>query len=173
MSWSPSRRAAIDPTMDASAPSARWVWPRMTPGCSSNVRFTRSSNSRIRNIWVKTQTSRSRSSTPDCPFPLIAAPPSVSPDRRPELGAGRLVGPLEDLLHGQVAELLGEDLDAPRPRVAHVAADVNVGGDAELALPRQAPVIDRLVDRVGHVFALAVAELDPSEVLERDASQLL
>src|SRR6476646_3390223 len=155
--------------MDASAPSARCVWPRMTPGCSSNVRFTRSSNSRIRSIWVKTQTSRSRSSTAGCPFPLIAAPPSVSPDPRPELGAGRLVGPLEDLVHRQVAQLLGEDLDPPRPRVAHVATDVDVARDVELALARQAAVVDRLIDRVGHVLALPVAELDPGEVLERDA----
>src|SRR3954465_13159296 len=98
--------AAIEPTIDASAPSARWVGPRMTPGCSSNVRFTRSSNSRIRSIWAKTQTRPSRSTPAGCPGPVTAAP-SRSPDARAELRAGRLVGPLEDLLEGQVAQLLG------------------------------------------------------------------
>ena len=57
----PARSAASEPTIDASAPSARCVWPRITPGCSSNVRFTRSSNSRIRSIWVNIQISRSLS----------------------------------------------------------------------------------------------------------------
>src|SRR6185295_16863104 len=117
MSWSPSRRAAMEPTIDASAPSARWVWPRITPGCSSNVRLTRSSNSRIRSIWVKTQTRRSRSSPAACPVSVTDVP-SLSPDARAELRAGRLVGPLEDLLEGQVAQLLGEHLDPPRLRVA-------------------------------------------------------
>ena len=55
-------RVAIDPTMDASAPSARCVWPRITPGWSMNVRLTRSSNSRMRSICSYIQTSRSRSS---------------------------------------------------------------------------------------------------------------
>ena len=50
---------------------------------------------------------------------------------------------------------------------------VDVARDVELALARQAAVVDRLVDRVGHVLALPVAQLDPGEVLERDAPQLL
>src|ERR671928_1537571 len=160
MSWSPSRSAAIEPTMDASAPSARWVWPRITPGCSSNVRFTRSSNSRIRSIWVKTQT-RSRPSSRVTEAPCS----SCSCDARAELRARRLVGPPEDLLHREVAQLLGEHLDAPRPRVAVVAADLDVGGDVELALAGQPAVVDGLVDEVVHVLAPAVAELDPAQVL--------
>src|ERR671921_428006 len=109
MTWSPSRIAAIEPTIDASAPSARWVWPRITPGCSSNVRLTRSSNSRMRSIWVKTQTSRSRSR----PLPL------------------------------------------------------------PLAVAGQTAVVDRLIDEVVHVLALPVAELDPAQVLRRDALEVL
>src|ERR671933_2623936 len=102
----------------------------MTPGCSSNVRFTRSSNSGMRSIWVKTQTSRSRSR----PFSCVTEAPSVSCDARAELRARRLVGPPEDLLHREVAQLLGEHLDAPRPRVAVVAQDVHVRRHLELAL---------------------------------------
>src|SRR3954465_9440714 len=128
MTWSPSPIAASEPTIDASAPSARCVCPRITPGCSSKVRFTRSSNSRMRSIWVKTQTRRSRSRAAGCSDSLPDSP-SVSPDAGAELRARRLVGPLEDLLHGEVAQFLGEDLDAPRPRVAHVAHDVDVGRD--------------------------------------------
>src|ERR1700689_1003227 len=45
--------------MLASAPSARCAWPRITPGCSTKVRFTRSSNSRIRHICVNIQIRRS------------------------------------------------------------------------------------------------------------------
>src|SRR5271170_4571205 len=45
--------------MLASAPSARCACPRITPGCSTNVRFTRSSNSRIRHICVYIQIRRS------------------------------------------------------------------------------------------------------------------
>src|SRR3954462_2469029 len=155
--------AAIEPTIDASAPSARWVWPLITPGCSSNVRFTRSSNSRMRSIWVKTQTSRSRSR----PLPLARAvteAPSLSCDARAELRARRLVGPPEDLLHREVAQLLGEHLDAPRAGVAVVAQDLDVGGHVELALAGEPAVVDRLVDGVGHVLAHAVAELDPREM---------
>src|SRR5690348_11422579 len=99
----------------------------MTPGCSSKVRFTRSSNSRMRSIWVKTHT-RSRSSS------WVTAAPPWSCDARAELRARRLVGPLEDLLHRKVAQLLGEDLDPPRPRVAVVAEDLHVARDLELPL---------------------------------------
>jgi hypothetical protein len=63
MSWSPGSIAASEPTIDASAPSARCVCPRITPGCSSNVRFTRSSNARMRTMWVNIQTRRSLSSS--------------------------------------------------------------------------------------------------------------
>src|SRR5271170_2360998 len=45
--------------MLASAPSARCAFPRITPGCSTKVRFTRSSNSRIRHICVNIQIRRS------------------------------------------------------------------------------------------------------------------
>src|SRR3954451_16410750 len=169
MSWSPSRIAAIEPTIDASAPSARWGWPRMTPGCSSKVRFTRSSNSRMRSIWVKTQTRRSRSRA----LSFVTEAPSLSCDARAELRARRLVGPAEDLVDREVAQLLGEHLDAPRPRVAVLATGLDVGGDVELPLARQPAVVDRLVDEVVHVLAPAVAELDPAEVLGRDAPELL
>src|SRR3954453_16676378 len=171
MSWSPSCIAAIEPTIDASAPSARCVWPLITPGCSSNVRFTRSSNSRMRSIWVKTQTSRSRSR----PLPLARAvteAPSLSCDARAELRARRLVGPPEDLLHREVAQLLGEHLDAPRAPIAVLAARLDVGRHVELALAGQAAVVDRLVDEVVHVLAPPGAQLDPAQVLERDASEV-
>ena len=56
---SPSRKWLSDPTMDASAPSARCVCPRITPGCSVKVRLTRSSKVRMRSIWVKIQIWRS------------------------------------------------------------------------------------------------------------------
>src|SRR5215472_4824955 len=61
--------------IDASAPSPRCVWPRITPGCSTNVRFTRSSNSRIRNIWVHIQINALLASRSDG---LIAAPPPIN-----------------------------------------------------------------------------------------------
>src|SRR4051794_2067293 len=172
MSWSPSRSAAIEPTIDASAPSARCVWPLITPGCSSNVRFTRSSNSRMRSIWVKTQTSRSRSR----PLPLARAvteAPSLSCDARAELRARRLVGPPEDLLHREVAQLLGEHLDAPRAPIAVLAARLDVGRHVELPLAGQAAVVDRLVDEVVHVLAPPVAQLDPAQVLRRDALEVV
>src|ERR671928_1433602 len=166
MSWSPGSIAASEPTIDASAPSARCVCPRITPGCSSNVRFTRSSNSRMRSICVNAFT-RSR------PSSCVTEAPCWSCDARAELRARRLVGPPEDLLHREVAQLLGEDLDAPRPRVAVVAADLDVGGDVELALAGQPPVVDGLVDEVVHVLPPAVAELDPAQVLARDPPQIL
>src|SRR5690242_14293826 len=59
MTGSLSPRAARAPTMLASAPSARWVWPRITPGFCEKVFFTRSSNSRMRTIWAYIQTRRS------------------------------------------------------------------------------------------------------------------
>src|SRR3954469_24188792 len=139
MSWSPSRSAAIEPTIDASAPSARCVCPRMTPGCSSNVRFTRSSNSRIRSICVYIHT---RSGT--------GAP------LQGELCARGLVASVEDLGDRQAAELLGEDLDAPRAVVALVAAGGDVLADPELALAGQLAVVEDLVDRVVHVVVLTV-----------------
>src|SRR3954468_4786015 len=122
----------------------------MTPGCSSNVRFTRSSNSRMRSIWVNTQTSRSRSSPP---LSFVTEAPSLSCDARAELRARRLVRPPEDLVHREVAQLLGEHLDPPRSRVAVLAARLDVGGDVEVALAGQPAVVDRLVDEVVHVLA--------------------
>src|ERR1700749_2939770 len=143
MSWSPSPSAAIEPTIDASAPSARCVWPRITPGCSSKVRLTRSSNSRMRSIWVKTQARRSRSRPACWSVPLTEAPlVACSGHPGAELRARGLVGPPEDLLHREVAQLLREDLDAPRPGVAVVAQDLHVGRHRELALSRQEPVVD-------------------------------
>src|SRR5579871_4950008 len=59
MTGSLSPRVASAPTMLASAPSARWVCPRMTPGFSEKVRLTRSSNSRMRTIWVYIHVRRS------------------------------------------------------------------------------------------------------------------
>src|SRR3954453_17187315 len=160
--------AAIEPTIDASAPSARCVCPRITPGCSSNVRLTRSSNSRMRSIWVKAQT-RSR------PASCVTEAPSVSLscDARAELRVRRLVRPPEDLLHREVAQLVGEDLHAPRPRVAVLAARLHVRRDVELALARQPAMVDGLVDEVVHVLAPTVAQLDPAQVLGRDALELL
>src|SRR5438034_591069 len=59
MTKSVSLRVARAPTMLASAPSPKCVCPRMAPGCSRNVRLTRSSNSRIRTICVYIQINRS------------------------------------------------------------------------------------------------------------------
>src|SRR3954451_7009583 len=172
MNWSPGRRLASEPTIDASAPSARWVWPRITPGCSSNVRFTRSSNSRMRSIWVNTQTSPSRSRP--LPLPLaVTEAPSLSCDARAELRARRLVGPPEDLLHREVAQLLGEHLDAPRAPIAVLAGRLDVGRHVELPLAGQAAVVDRLVEEVVHVLAPPVAQLDPAQVLRRDALEVV
>ena len=67
---SSGRSVASEPTIDASAPSARCVWPRITPGLSSNVPFTRSSNSRMRIICVRIQISRSLSRS----LPATSAP---------------------------------------------------------------------------------------------------
>src|SRR5215471_4622002 len=58
MTKSVSRRVDSAPTMLASAPSPKWECPRITPGCSTNVRFTASSNARIRTIWVYIHRSR-------------------------------------------------------------------------------------------------------------------
>src|ERR1051325_1776621 len=115
----------------------------MTPGCSSKVRFTRSSNSRMRSIWVKTHT-RSR------PSSCVTEAPCSSCDARAELRARRLVGPLEDLLHREVAQLVGKDLDPPRPRVAALAARLHVRRHVEVALAREPAVVDRLLDEVVH-----------------------
>src|SRR5215471_650646 len=104
--------AASEPTIEASAPSARCVWPRITPGCSSNVRFTRSSNSRIRSICVNIQVRRSlsrRCSDTRSPFRIGGEPGTGT-----ELCGRRLVRTVEDLLDGQAAQVGGEDLDAPR-----------------------------------------------------------
>src|SRR3954453_21696308 len=164
MSWSPSRIAAIEPTIDASAPSARWVWPRITPGCSSKVRFTRSSNSRMRTIWVYIQISRSRSSSAMGSGHLCAG--------SAELGGGRLVRPPEDVGHGVLAQLLGEHLDAPRARVSDVAAHLDVAADVELALAGQPAMVDDLVDRVVHVGELAVRQLDPADLPGAEAPEV-
>ena len=98
--------------MEASAPSARWVWPRITPGCSSNVRLTRSSKSRMRSIWVNIQIRRSSLSSAVLILGLL------SRDAGADLRQRRLVGTVEFLLDRQVAQRLGQDLGAPRPRIA-------------------------------------------------------
>src|SRR5262249_41303776 len=54
-----SWRVARAPTMLASAPSPKCACPRSTPGCSTKVRLTRSSNSRMRTICVYIQISLS------------------------------------------------------------------------------------------------------------------
>src|SRR3954462_5201604 len=139
MTWSPERSVASEPTIDASAPSARCVWPRMTPGCSSKDRFTRSSNSRIRSICVNIQKSRSLSR----PCSDTRSPFGVGDERAGgELRGRRLVRSIEDLLDGEAPQLLGEDLDAPGPVVAHLAADGDVLPDRELALARKPAVVD-------------------------------
>src|SRR5689334_14809483 len=115
---------ASAPTIDASAPSARCVWPRITPGCSSKVRFTRSSNSRIRVICVSIQISRSLSG----PLSGTRAPFGLDGELR---DAG-LVRSLEDLLDRAVPQVLGEHLDTPWPVVADLAAGLDVSADREL-----------------------------------------
>src|SRR5262249_17547866 len=112
----------------------------MTPGCSSNVLFTRSSNSRIRNICVYIQVSRSF----ERPFSDTEAPFS----RDGELGAGRLVGAVEDLLDREAAELLGEDFDPPRAVVSELPEHGHVLGDRELALAGELATVDYLVEPV-------------------------
>src|SRR6516164_7044287 len=114
--------------MEASAPSARCVCPRITPGCSSNVRLTRSSNSRMRSIWVNIPTSRSLSSC------SIA---SSSGDAGAELRDGGLVGALDRLVEREGAQLRGQDLGSPRTVVADRAAGLDVARDVELALSRE------------------------------------
>jgi len=54
-----------------------------------------------------------------------------------------------------------------------IAQDVHVGRDLELAFAREPAMVDRLVDGVGHGLVPAIAELDPCEVRERDAPQLV
>src|SRR2546423_6956722 len=128
----------------------------MTPGCSSNVRFTRSSNSRILSICVYIQT---RSGT--------GAP------LQGELRARGLVASVEDRGDRRIAELLGEDLDPPRALIALVAAGRDVLADRELALAGQLPVVDDLVDRVVHVLVLPVAQFAPADAPGRHMPQLV
>jgi hypothetical protein len=59
------------------------------------------------------------------------------------------------------------------PAVADLATDLHVRGHVELALARQPPVVDGLVDEVGHVLALPVAQLDPAQVRRRDAFEVV
>src|SRR6476620_8827146 len=137
----------------------------MTPGCSSNVLFTRSSNSRIRTICVNIQVSRSFGR----PFSDTEAPFS----RDGELGAGRLVGTVEDLLDREVAELLGENLHPPRGVVAELPEHGPVLGDRELALAGKLSPVDHLVEPVLRVLVRPVAELDPPDEPGRDAAELV
>src|SRR5262245_693101 len=96
----------------------------MTPGCSSKVRFTRSSNSRIRVICVRIQISRSLSE----PFSGTRTPFGLGGELR---DAG-LIRSLEDLLDRAVSQVLGEHLDPPRAVVADLAAGLDVLPDREL-----------------------------------------
>src|ERR1019366_443346 len=73
--------------------------------------------------------------------------PLVSRDSRAELPDGRLVRSLKLLFDRQTAELAREHLNAPRPLVANLTADLDVARDVELALAGQAPMIDRLIDQ--------------------------
>src|SRR4051794_2344095 len=175
MTWSPSPIAASEPTIDASAPSARCVWPRMTPGWSRKVRFTCSSNWRMRAIWWKPHPSRSpsRASFAFTRSPFVERLGGCR--RRAELGGGRIVRPPEDHVDLVVAQLLREDLDTPRARVAVVDRGIDVAADVELALAGEVAVVDDLVDVVvvGDPLELAVAELDPAEVLERDLAEVV
>src|SRR4051794_12884973 len=157
MSWSPSLRAASEPTIDASAPSARCVCPRITPGCSSNVPFTRSSNSLIRSICVRIQVSLSLSSVSDTRAPFGI-----------QFGHRGCVRTVEDLFERQVAQVLGEDLDAPGPLVAELADDPDVPPDRDLALTRQLAPVDPLVEPLLGDPERAVAQLDPGDEPRRD-----
>src|SRR4026209_1444554 len=151
--------------MDASAPSARCVCPRITPGCSWNVFFTRSSNSRIRAICVNIQTSRSF----DRPFSDTDAPFS----REVELRARRLVRSVEDLVDRETAKLLREDLDAPGAVVAELAQHGDVAGDRELAFAGQLAAVDHLVEPGPRVIVRAVRALDPGHEPRRDATEVV
>src|SRR6185312_2107392 len=170
-SWSPGSSVANEPTIEPSAPSARCVCPRITPGWSSNVRFTRSSNSRIRSIWVNIHTSRSLSSTAFSLLVIDLAPRLC--DARAELRDRRLVCTLKLFLDRQGAQRLGENLDSPGALVSHLAAGLDVTGDVELALARKLAVVDDLVDRVLHVLELPIGQLDPGQILGRDALELI
>src|SRR6185295_12755648 len=100
------------------------------------------SNSRIRSIWVKTQTRRSRSSPAACPVSVTDVP-SLSPDARAELRAGRLVGPpaVVDRLGDLVGHVLVPAVAQLDPReVLERDTTQLVGGDAELA---HVPRVDR------------------------------
>src|SRR5918992_83871 len=125
--------------MEPSAPSARCVCPRITPGCSSNVRFTRSSNSRMRTICVNIQLSRSPDSASDTDAPFSC---------EGELRARRLVCLLEDLLDRKAAKLFRQHLDSPRAVVAQLPAHGHVPGDRELALAGKPAAVDYLVEPV-------------------------
>src|SRR6185312_6707028 len=153
--------------MDASAPSARWVWPRITPGCSSNVRLTRSSNSRMRSIWVNIQIRRSSLSSAVLILGLLSS------DAGANLRQRRLIGTVEFLLDWQVAKLLGQDLGAPRAGVARPVQRADIPGDVELALARELAMVDDLVDLVLHVLELSVRQLHPGDVLGGDLRQPL
>ena len=88
-------------------------------------------------------------------------------------GVTAVVRPPEDDVDRVVAKLLGECLDTPRPRIAVILADPDVALDVELALAGEVAVVDHLVDRVVHVGELAVGELDPAQVLERDPPEVV
>src|SRR3954465_6097497 len=100
----------------------------------------------MRDIWWNIHTSRSpsRASVAFTRSPFVERLGGCR--RRAELGGRRIVRPLEDHVDLVVAQLLGEDLDAPRPRVSVVDRRVDVAADVELALAREVAVVDDLVD---------------------------
>src|ERR1700754_2590096 len=153
--------------MEASAPSARWVWPRITPGCSSNVRLTRSSKSRMRSIWVNIQIRRSSLSSAVLILGLLSL------DAGTDLRQRRLIGTVEFLLDRQVAKVLGQDLGAPRTGIAGPVQRVHVSRDVELALARELTVVDDLVELVLLVLGLSVGQFDPRDVPGGDLPQPL
>src|SRR3984957_21062114 len=90
--------------MDASAPSARCVWPRITPGGSVNVRLTRCSNSRTRSMWVKIQICRS--AVGGCALigsPLTLATGTAVPCGGSGAGLSMMIGNPDDQLQSVIA----------------------------------------------------------------------
>src|SRR5919107_4993920 len=135
-------------------PTLRWIRP-----CTSSPRLscpTRSSNRRMRHIVLRrpSASSQSRGAT-------------GLGGNRLELRGGRRVRAPVHLIERQRAQVLREHLDTPGLGVAHVAADLDVAADVELALAGQLAAVDHLVERVLHVLVLAVRELDPAEPVER------
>src|SRR5581483_7701796 len=119
----------------------------------------------MRSIWVNIQTSLSLSSS------CISR--SSSGHAGAELRDAGLVGALDRLLERERAQFCGQDLGPPRTVVADRATRLDVSRDVELPLAGEPTVVDHLVDLVIHVLHRAVGELDPGQLIARDALQLL